>query len=196
MLEVRVQVENDLSQRVMRRLINARLSAIRTTTTWARKEYAGGLATANPLMPPIVFKKFRTGKRVKGGIGNEYGDVFGGGYNVIPKYLAQKKRFRQTAAGAYAGAYYFEGGFVATVGSGHASIFKRGAVLQRSSNYRNKGARKGIANIRHNLPIIQQTAPVQRLGATASGLLPSIRAEFRRRFTAKLNGSALTVEPE
>lgn len=170
MQEVRITFDGEaLARRIVTQVEAAQRSAIGTTTTWARKELSTKLQQQNPAIPKIVFSRYRTLSRVKGARGNQFGSVFGGGRKLLAKYLAQKKPFEQTESGAWAGQFYFDHAFIATMKSGHESIWKRVGTKR--------------------LPVAEQFGHIQGLSESARSLVPYIESELLRRFNEKLGAA-------
>lgn len=143
-----------------RKVRNALRSAIRTTTTWAEKEFERRLA-AETEIPLPVFRRFRVKKKLFGDA-TESGLVWGG-YNPIQARFAG--RMTQDDGGAWAGVYYFRRSFVATMRSGMTSIFKR----------------RGRAR----LPIDHQTVVIPQTASIAETVAADAEQELLRRFRAK-----------
>jgi hypothetical protein len=157
-----------------RKVHNALRSAIRTTTTWAEKEFERRLAGKTEI-PLSVFRRFRVKKRVFGGsssgaFGNggatESGLVWGG-YNPIKSRFVG--RMAKADYGATAGAYYFQRAFIAKMrrSSGLQSIFKR----------------RGRAR----LPIDEQKVSIPQTEAIAESVAGEAERELLRRFRAKFS---------
>lgn len=157
-----------------RKVQNALRSAIRTTTTWAKKETDRRLA-AETAIPVSVFRKFRVKKRIVGGSAPT---AFGGaravesgyvwsGYNPIKARFVGK--MRQDEGGAYAGTYYFQGAFMATMRSGLTAIFKR------------RGKKR--------LPIEEQRVKIPQAETIATSVAEAAREQVLLRFRAKFSGS-------
>lgn len=144
-----------------RKVFAAQRSAIQTTLTFADKEMKKRMAAATGL-PSSVFKKIRVRKRT-----NSTGGSIWLGYN--PVQAAYVGKLRQDDGGAWAGRYYFEGGIVAKMRSGHTSIFKRGI-----------GKRTGRPTL------IEQTVGLPQAEAIAVQVDALARIELQRRYNAKL----------
>lgn len=139
-------------------IFKAQRSAISTTTTWAKKELQSRMIGKTG-MPAKVFRQFR----VKSRRDREKGVVWLGVKQVKAAYAG---KMSQDVGGAFAGAYYFEGGFVAKMKSGHESIFKR---LGKS-----------------RLPIAEQTVNIDIGLEVAEDVAIAAQAELRNRFAAKV----------
>lgn len=98
-------------------IFKAQRSAISTTTTWAKKELQNRMITKTGI-PARVFRRFR----VKSRRDREKGVVWIGINDVKAAYVG---KMSQDIAGSFAGEYFFRGGFVAKMKSGHVGIFKR-----------------------------------------------------------------------
>jgi hypothetical protein len=92
----------------------AEARAARKTVKWAETQLRRAIAKEHE----IPLKSIRKARRVQ-----SKNKLVWLGYNPVKAGYAGK--LEQMEVGAMAGAYYFEGGFVATLRSGHASIFKR-----------------------------------------------------------------------
>ncbi|MGR9051374.1 MAG: phage tail protein [Gammaproteobacteria bacterium] len=145
-------------QNAPRKIFNARRSAIRTTTTFADKELKTRMAAATGL-PATVFRVYRTFKRAS----DDRGSVWLG---VKPVKAAHAGKLEQRDFGASAGKYYFEGGFVAHMKSGHSSIFKR------------KGKQR--------LPIVEQVVELPQARVVAGDVFQATQEELQRRYLEKL----------
>lgn len=88
--------------------------ATRKTVKWAESQLRRAIAKEHD----IPFKSIREARRVQ-----SKNKLIWLGYNPVKAGYAGK--LKQLEGGAMAGAYYFEGGFMATLRSGHTSIFKR-----------------------------------------------------------------------
>lgn len=141
-----------------KRIFRARNSAIRTTATFARRELQRRVTAATGL-PSRVFKVFRINRR--DAIGRSI--VWLGG-NPVKAAFAGK--LQEEPSGASAGEFFFEGAFVATMRSGHTSIFKR------------KGSKR--------LPIVEQVVELPMVKAIAKEVADLSQIELQRRFIAKL----------
>lgn len=99
-------------------IFNAEKSAVQQTTRWAKKEVQNRLI-AKTGIPPRVFRRFRVkSKRL-----NYNGGLVWVGINQVKASYVGK--LKQDITGASAGSYFFQGGFVAKMQSGHVGIFKR-----------------------------------------------------------------------
>ena len=98
-------------------IFKAQRSAIRTTATWTGKELRKRMRDRTGF-PAKVFNKFR----VKTKRNRETGTVWIGLNKVKASYVG---KLSNDTKGAWAGDYYFEGGFIAKMRSGHVGIFKR-----------------------------------------------------------------------
>ena len=144
-------------------IFNAQKSAINTTTTFANKLLQTRMAAATGL-PGSIFKKFRMFSRS----GRSHGFIFLG-FNPVKAGYAGK--LSQEPGGASAGQYYWAGGFVATMRSGHASIFKR------------KGGRR--------LPLAEQEVLIPQAESIAEQVADEAAAELQRRYLEKLQAALL-----
>lgn len=117
--------------------------------------------------------KYRT-VRVKTGSGG----VVWAGYN--PMAAAYMGKLVQEDDGAWAGQYWFPGGFVATMRSGHAGIFKRAAQLTHWSAGRPR-------KWKPNLPIEEQGVQLTNVPELAAGLQPEIGERFAELLRQELN---------
>lgn len=177
MADIRIRFDDREAQEFLlthgpRKVHNALRSAIRTTTAWAEKEFEKRLASETEI-PLQVFRKFRVKKKLFGGssaaaFGNggatESGLVWGG-YNPIQARFAG--RMSQNEDGAWAGAYYFDRAFIAT--------------MRRSSGVRSIFKRRGRAR----LPIDHQTVAIPQTAAIAETVAADAEQELLRRFRAK-----------
>lgn len=143
-----------------RKVFAARRSAIRTTVTFADREMKKRMTAATGL-PSTVFSKIRVRKRVNSTEGSVWL-----GYNPVKAGYAGK--LRQDDGGAWAGRYYFVGGIVATMRSGHSSIFKRG-IGKRGRD-----------------TLIEQTVDLPQADAIAAQVAALARVELQRRYNEKL----------
>lgn len=141
-----------------KRIFSAKNSAIRTTATFARRELQRRVTAATGL-PSRVFKVFRIKRR--DAIGRS--TVWIGANPVEAAYVG---KLQQEPSGASAGEFFWEGAFVATLRSGHTSIFKR----------------KG----RKRLPIVEQVVDLPMVKAIAKEVADLSQIELQRRFIAKL----------
>lgn len=107
-----------------RDIFRAKRSAIATTTTWAKKRLQSE-AIAKSGLPSRVFRQFR----IRSKIYAERGVVWIGLNPVKAVYVGE---LSQDTGGAWAGKFYFKGGFIATMPSGHTGIFKRTNKNRRS----------------------------------------------------------------
>ncbi len=144
-----------------RTIFNAQRSAISTTTTFANKLLQARLTVATGL-PGSIFKKFRMFSRS----GRSHGFVFLG-FNPVKAGYAGK--LTQESGGASAGQYYWAGGFIATMRSGHASIFKR------------KGGRR--------LPLAEQVVSLPQAESIAEQVADEAAVELQRRYMEKLQAT-------
>ncbi len=146
-----------------RTIFNAQRSAIRTTTTFADKLMKTRMAVTTGL-PGSVFKRFRVFTRAS----DKTGMIFLG-FNPVKAAYAGK--LSQEPGGAMAGQYYWAGGFVATIRSGHSSIFKR------------KGTRR--------LPLVEQVVQLPQAETIAEALADEAGNELQRRYLEKLQATLL-----
>ena len=144
-----------------RTIFNAQRSAIRTTTTFADRLLKARMAVATGL-PRSVFNQFRIFTKA----GDSHGTVFLG-FNPVKAAYAGK--LSQQAGGAMAGQYYWAGGFVATMRSGHASIFKR------------KGGRR--------LPLVEQVVSLPQAEAITEQVANEAANELQQRYLEKLQAT-------
>lgn len=140
------------------KIFNAQRSAIRTTTTFTEKALKSRMAAASGL-PSTVFKTVRILKKVS----DQRGIVWLGFNPVKAKYAG---KLSQEPGGAMAGQYYWPGGFVAKMKSGHLSIFKR------------QGAKR--------LPLIEQTVELPYAEEIAASVFIETQTELQRRYEEKL----------
>lgn len=139
-------------------IFQAQRSAIGRTTTWAKKELQNRMRTKTGL-PAKAFRQFRVkAKHVK-----ETGTVWIGLEPIKARYAGKLK---QDTGGAWAGQYYFAGGFVARMNSGTSSIYKR----------------KG----RKRFPIVEQTVDIKAGFEVAEGVAREAENELRSRFASRL----------
>ncbi len=120
-MSIHISLDAAEAQRVIDALpstiFKAQRSAIGTTTTWANKEMQSRMAIKTGI-PARVFRRFRVvSKRQR-----DSGLVWVGLNKVKAAYVGD---LLEEIGGASAGNYYFEGGFIATMRSGHEGIFKR-----------------------------------------------------------------------
>jgi hypothetical protein len=139
-------------------IFRAQRSAIGTTTTWAKKTMQTRLI-AKTGIAARVFRNFR----VKSRRDRDTGIVWIGFNPVKASYVGKLK---QDNGGAWAGQYYFKGGFVTTLRSGHTGIFKKSG--------------------RSRLPIAEQTVVLKAGFAIAEAVAHEAQIELRARFAAKL----------
>lgn len=177
MADIRIHFDDREAQEFLRthgprKVHNALRSAIRTTTTWAEKEFENRLASETEI-PLSVFRRFRVKRRLFGGSSAaafggggaiESGLVWGG-YNPIQARFAGK--LSKDTGGSWAGAYYFERAFIAT--------------MQRSSGLRSIFKRRGRAR----LPIDHQKVSIPQTAAIAEDVAADVEQELLRRFRAK-----------
>lgn len=165
MINLKIKLDQGDMQRFLnaapRTIFNAQRSAIRTTTTFADKMMKARMAEATGL-PGKVFKNFRVVTH-----SNDYRGVVFLGFNPVKAAYAGK--LMQEPGGASAGQYYWAGGFVARMRSGHVSIFKR------------KGARR--------LPLIEQAVELPQAEAIAGQVADIAAEELQRRYLEKLEAS-------
>ena len=102
-----------------RDIFRAQRSAEFDTVRFAKKEAQGRMVERTGI-PAHVFRRIKG--RVRSKNTEQYGVVWLGLRDVAAAYLG---RLEQTPAGAKAGAFFFPGGFVATMKSRHKSIFLR-----------------------------------------------------------------------
>ena len=139
-------------------IFRAQRSAIGDTTAWAKKELQNALAIKTGI-PDYVFRRFR----VKTRRDQERGIVWLGLNEVKAAYVG---KLSQDATGAFAGQYYFPGGFIATMNSGHTGIFKR----------------KGTSR----LPLVEQAVNLDTGFEVAAEIASLAGPELRRRFVDKV----------
>jgi len=141
-----------------RTIFRAQRSAVSTTTTWAGKQLRDRMFLKTGL-PMRVFRKFR----VKVKRNRETGVVWFGLNPVKASYVG---KLSQEPRGAWAGDYYFPGGFVATLKSGHEGIFKR----KGKSRY----------------PLAEQVVNIDAGFTVAEGVAQEASVQLRERFMAKV----------
>jgi len=139
-------------------VLRAQRSAVSTTTTWARKRLQSRVI-AKTGIPSRVFRRFRIKSKRK----RETGVVW---FGVNPIKAGYVGKVSQDVGGAFAGDYYFEKGFVASMRSGHRSIFKR----------------KG----KSRLPIVEQVVDIQAGVDLAEEVAREAQQQLRERFIAKM----------
>lgn len=162
-----------------RTIFNAQRSAIETTATFANKLLTQRMTVATGL-PAAVFKQFRVFKKIQSykDHSNYLGIVFLG-YNPIK--AAYVGKLSEIGAGAMAGQYYFEHGFIATMSSGHRSIFKReGAKTFRIVRNGKEHFVQHIFEQKVNLP--QAEAITEQVANEAAN-------ELQRRYLEKLQAT-------
>lgn len=145
-----------------RQVFNAQRSAIGTTVTFARKELQKRMI-AKTGIPARVFRRVR----IKATRRPESGSVWLGYNPVKATYVGKLK---QDPAGAFAGDYFFEGGFVARLQSGHVGIFKRGTELTRNLK----------------VELVEQTVDLGIGVDVAEEVYGLAQIELRRRFTERM----------
>lgn len=161
-MSTHVTLDTTEAQRVIDALpsliFRAQRSAIGTTTTWAKKQLQQQMAI-NTGIPPYVFRRVRVvSKRQK-----ERGIVWMGLNEIKATYAGE---LQEEPGGASAGDYYFEGGFIASMRSGHIGIFKRTG--------------------KNRLKIIEQTVNLNLGFAVAEAVADDTGRELRARFIAKV----------
>jgi hypothetical protein len=174
------EVQDYLQTHGPRKVHNALRSAIRTTTTWAEKRLDAQLAAETDL-PLSVFRRFRVKKKVIGGSAfgaggrPEQGRIWEG-YNPVQARFAG--RLEQTEGGAFAGAYYFPGGFIATMrrSSGVTSIFKRTGKKRNKDQVKSGLLREAIE---------QQVVKLPQAERIAEKVAAEARQEVLRRFRTR-----------
>lgn len=139
-------------------IFNAQRSAIATTTTWAGKELRNRMQVKTGI-PARVFRRFR----VKTRRNRETGMVWIGLNAVKASYVG---KLSQDTGGAWAGEYYFAGGFVGRMKNGHAGIFKRQG--------------------KSRLPIVEQAVDLKPGFEVAEEVAVQAQIELRNRFAAKV----------
>lgn len=175
------EVQQYLAEHGPRQVRNALRSAVRTTSTWAHREMDRRMAAATAL-PVSIFKKHRIKHRIQGGGVDsvESGHVWVGYKPIRARYAGP---LRQDETGAWAGPYYFKGGFIARMPTGMVSLFKRRpkAALMPADAKDSKGRPK-----RNRLPIEEQTVKLSHAAERIGGEVADLaRAELLRRFRAK-----------
>jgi hypothetical protein len=186
MADVRIHVDDREVQDYLqthgpRKVHNALRSAIRTTTTWAEKRLDAQLAAETEL-PPSVFRRFRVKKKIIGGSAFaagggrvESGRIWEGRNPVQARFAG---RLEQTEGGAFAGVYYFPGGFIATMPSGVTSVFKRtGEKRDKNKTWR------GRRMLREEIE--QQVVKLPQAEAVAEAVASEAQQELLRRFRAR-----------
>jgi hypothetical protein len=192
MADIRIRFDDSEAQTYLRthgprKVHNALRSAIRTTTTWAEKRLDQRLA-AETAIPINVFRRFRVKKKILGG---SSAAAFGGGgqmeqgriwsgYNPVKARFAGK--MEQSSGGAFAGQYYFGGGFIATMrrSSNLTGIFKRTAK-RSPDDVKNRGLLRW--------KIEEQVVELRQAEAIAAQVADDAGQEFMRRFRAKFADS-------
>jgi hypothetical protein len=105
-----------------RDIFNAQRSAERDTVRFAKNEVQNRMIERTGV-PARVFRRIKGRIRTKNT--QKLGVVWLGFNKVAAAYLG---RLQQTRAGAQAGKFFFQGGFIATMKSGHKSVwFRKGA---------------------------------------------------------------------
>ena len=165
MINLKIDLDQKDLQRFLnaapRTIFNAQRSALRTTTTFADKLLKDRMALATGL-PGKVFKNFRVFKR-----SSDYQGIIFLGLN--PVKAAYAGNLTQEPGGASAGQYYWAGGFVAKMRTGHLSIFKR------------KGAQR--------FPLVEQVVELPQAQVIAEQVADEAAAELQRRYLEKLEAS-------
>ncbi|MGR8932651.1 MAG: hypothetical protein ACU836_18685 [Gammaproteobacteria bacterium] len=145
-------------------------SAIGATTTWAKKEGQKRLAASTGIKPS-VFSQYR----VKARRWIDNGVIWFGYNDVKSGYVGN---LTQDSAGAWAEQYYFAGGFVAEMLSGHVGIFKREGAKRLMTRGRFKGKKRQ--------PIVEQVVKLNVAPIIVEGLAIDAQAELERRVVEKL----------
>lgn len=166
MSSISIQTDFSESERFLdalpREIYNAQRSAIRTTTTFASKLLSQKLADATGIKQS-AFKQLR----IRSFIAQDAKSArIWFGYRPLAPILAGK--LEQETTGASAGSYFFQGGFVATMRSGHTGIFKR--------------VRKA------RLPIKEQFIKLPQAESIMREVSEVAERELLTRFTQKLEG--------
>lgn len=164
----RVSLDDSAFQRFTtdfpRAVYNATRSAHRSTATFIKKEIENTLSEKYEI-PLKTLKKYRVTSKQR-----DFFSAVTTGWNPIPAKSSADNSFigklAQEHGGAWAGAYYFEKGFIATLRSGRTAIFKR------------------VGNTR--LPIKTQTININESPNVVNemGILAGV--EFKRRFELKM----------
>lgn len=115
------QVENMVNA-MPQQIFQASLFAVNKTAAFAQKRLQGEMATRADI-PKTVWRRYRTAKRFNRSVAT--GTVWLGLNQIKAAYAG---KMRQDAHGAWSGKRYFDGGFIATMKSGHTGIFKRTGV--------------------------------------------------------------------
>lgn len=105
-----------------RQIFQASQFAVGKAAKFAQKRLQGEMATRADI-PKNVWRRYRTAKRFNRQVAS---GVVWIGLNQVKAAYAGK--IRQDAHGAWSGKRYFDGGFIATMKSGHTGIFKRTGV--------------------------------------------------------------------
>ena len=93
--------------------------AVASTTIRLRKDIVDDVHKAYDIPKRAAkISKVRTRRRIRKGRGT----IWVGRNAIKSAYLG---KFRNSGSGAFSGSHFFEGGFVATMESGHKGIFKR-----------------------------------------------------------------------
>ena len=100
-----------------RDIFRAQRSAERDTVRFARREMQNRMISRTGI-PARVFRRFRVRTRNRA----DSGVVWVGLNQIQAAYLG---KLQQSHAGAKAGAYFFERAFIATMKSGHKSLWRR-----------------------------------------------------------------------
>lgn len=177
MANIDVRLDDQVVQQYLqtegpRKVYNALRSAIRTTTTWAEKREDELMAAATQI-PISVFKKVRIKKFILGGSsasafgagGSPESGLVWSGYNPIKARFVGK--MSQSDGGAWAGAYYFPGAFIAKTPNGLTAIFKR------------RGKSRP--------PIVEERVNIPQAEGVAQKVADEAQQELLRRFRAKFS---------
>ncbi|MEQ1529091.1 MAG: hypothetical protein ABL925_07230 [Methylococcales bacterium] len=150
-----------LLTRLPRQIDRAMKSAVDTTTTWAKKEEQSRMA-ARLNIPKSIFTKVR----VKGNTNRDRtsGLVWMG---IRPVKSGFVGKLSQIESGAFAREYFFQGGFIATMRSGHKGIFKR--------------------VVRQSLPIREETVNLDVGVDIRNAVAAETQTQLAERFLKKLN---------
>ena len=162
-----------LIDQLPRNIFNVERSAVFTTTTFAKKLLQDRM-TDKMGIPSRVFRRFR----VKRKNSRTAGTVWLGLNDVMASYIgsglskknAEGKFANQDEGGAWAGKYYFAGGFIAEMKSGHIGIFKRGDGMTKNDKV--KLIEQGV-NLKVGYEIADEVARISEI-------------ELRNRFAAKV----------
>lgn len=123
MINIVIQLDSKEALTLLNNLVSgkqvesARRRSLKKTATWAKGQIAS-LMAQDTQIPRRAFADFRIKTKA---LPDGYVVWFG----TLPIAAAYVGNLRQAATGAFARDYFWEGAFVATMKSGHRSIFKR-----------------------------------------------------------------------